>query len=199
MSYKNNKGSPEERPLHYLRAAELHEMINADHMAKLIERNDSDLGRAFLEGTPEIVAMVIASVARLRGHIWSSNTFTVVFLETGQMGCAKRNLADEPDIKRSITIAASRAFTGLVLANRVDWLDMEEGRPKKSIMDDVIPMVRKDVPELVEKAMTLDALHAILSDEAKRDRNDQASTGLANREMRNINAHDQERSGRFEY
>lgn len=54
------------------------------------------------------------NVGRMLCHIWSSNTFTVVFMDSGDMGVSKRNAVDKADLDRGIRIAASRAMGSFV-------------------------------------------------------------------------------------
>lgn len=141
MSWKNNKPSPEERPLHYIGKRHLHEVIAFSHIEKIVIRHN-----------PELIEEGVAyEVSLFYCHIWSSNTFTVVFMETGHMGVSKRNLLDVATLGRGMRIAAGRALTAFMAT----WLHeeklLEEGGKGEDLRDQIIPMARKNVPHLLKK------------------------------------------------
>ncbi len=115
MSWNHNKSSPEERPLHYLGAKPTTELITGNHMAKIILRLDPLLGNAIInEDLKDLSKETMMKVGRMLCHIWSSNTFTVVFMDSGDMGVSKRNAVDKADLDRGIRIAAARAMGSFV-------------------------------------------------------------------------------------
>lgn len=139
LSWKHNKASPEEHPLHYIGKRLLHKVMTNEHLVKIIRRFDPDL-----PGT-------IGMVADLHCHVWSSNTFTVVFLETGHMGVSKRNAVDEADLNRGVRIAASRALAGFMTTWLQEEKDRHGGLKPSDLRNQIIPMARKNVPPLLEK------------------------------------------------
>ena len=151
MSWNKGNASPEEYPLHYLGCRALAEVIDGNHLAKIIARHDPYLFEAIGGGTHALAEDAIHQMARLKIHIWSSNTFTVVFMETGYMGCSKRNAIDKAELDRGITIATGRAVASYILAEKLDWDLMQEGKESTNERGRIIPAERQHVIGHLEK------------------------------------------------
>ena len=139
MSWKNNNASPEERPLHYIGHRPLHKIMSFTHMKKVIRRQDTVLwGSAH-------------TVCTFNCHIWSSNTFTIVFLETGHMGASKRNAVDKASLVIGTRIAAGRALSAFMATWDLEEKELAAGRKGEDLRDQVIPMARKHIPQVLAK------------------------------------------------
>lgn len=148
MSWKNGKPSPEERPLHYIGRRLLSKVMSAWHINRILLRHDPTL--IDKDGS----STMLEEVHSLACHIWSSNTFTVVFMETGHMGVSKRNAVDEGDLDRGIRIAAGRALIGFMASFIHEEELRNESQKEVDLRDQIIPMARKNVPFLLEKIET---------------------------------------------
>lgn len=179
MSWKNNKGSPEERPLHYIGHRQLHEVMALQHIKKVIMRHDATLINKDED------SMMVQEVSSLTCHIWSSNTFTVVFMETGHIGCSVRNAVDRAELSRGIRIAASRALGGFMATFLHEEQLRNEGQKAVDLRDQIVPMARKNVPPLLMKI-----------ERGERDAEAQARDGLVRRDELNIS---EAIGGRFRY
>lgn len=188
MSWNKGNASPEENPLHYLGCRALAEVIDGNHLAKIIARHDHHLFEAIGGGTRALAEDAIHQVARLKIHIWSSNTFTVAFMETGHMGCSKRNAVDKAELERGITIASGRAVAGFIMAEKLEWDYMQAGEPGVDLTNQVIPAERHTVAGELEKMKKQQALRDSLSANPPGPFKDeeQAREWLDRREERNI-------------
>lgn len=145
MSWNSGNASPEEYPLHYLGRRKVNACIKPEHLGKLITRLDPQLANALRFNDTELADVAIAQMSRMKVHIWSSGTFTVVFSESGHMGCSKRNAVDDDELARGITLATARAVSAMLIEQRVEYEGMQSGIVPNDNLDQIVPLPRRCV------------------------------------------------------
>ena len=165
-------------------------MMTGQHLRKLILRIDPQLSKdidnaaqTLDHGGRALAYATVTSIAAETGHVWSSNTFTVVFLKSGYMGASKRSASDQPDLERAIRIACSRAVAGFLLSSKLEWEDALNDMVPADQRDTIVPIRRGDIPGENEQISMQEEL---LDAASKFVQEERAKQALVRRDERNI-------------